>query len=306
MPRSMTVTAAPKAAQALARRLHIAARSPRYVPGDYTDNSGKTEVSGTSRMKPALPLSAALIGAWRANRPLEAEEAARLAPANEAEAYRVQHEVADALGWFRAGRPRAWKIGAASRDAQPTAAPIADDVVLQSPARLKAESMHTLIGVEVELAICLARPLPNGAGAEQVNAAVGEVRAAIEICDVRAKDWPALPPLVRLADQQMNRWLILGGGIRGPWCDELANSEVQLAVNGEETIRRRGGHPLGAPLFLLAWLARHAAGRHPGGLQAGDIITTGTWTGLYEAKPGDHIQASFDGIGSVEVEIGAI
>lgn len=256
-------------------------------------------------MKPVSALSAALIGAWRSNRPLEAEEATDAAPANEAEAYRVQHEVADALGWFRAGRPRAWKIGAASRDAHPAAAPIADDVLLQSPAHIEAGTMQTLIGVEVELAVCLAHPLPDGASAEQVRAAVGEVRAAIEICDVRAKNWPALPALFRLADQQMNRWLILGDGIKGPWRDEVASSEVRLAVDGKETFRRRGGHPLGDPLFLLPWLACHAAGRFPGGLQPSDIITTGTWTGLYEAKPGDRIRAEFDAIGSVEVEVGS-
>lgn len=255
-------------------------------------------------MNQAINLTGALVGAWRNNRPLDADEATRLAPANEAQAYRVQRDVADALGWFRAGRPRAWKIGAASRDAQPTAAPIADDALRQSPAHVEAATMQTLIGIEVELAICLAHPLPDGAGAEQIRAAVGEVRAAIEICDVRAKDWPALPPLFRLADQQMNRWLILGGGIRGPWCDDLSACEVRLAVNGEEAICRHGGHPLGDPLFLLPWLARHAADHYPGGLQAGDIVTTGTWTGLYEAKPGDRIEAAFAGIGSVELEIG--
>ncbi len=249
-------------------------------------------------------LANALVAAWNSGRPLEAAAVTQLAPADEAAAYRVQREVADALGWFAAGRPHGWKIGAASREALPTAAPIADGALTGSPARLAARA-HTLIGIEVELAVRLAHPLPAGAGPEQVRAAIGEVLAAIEICDVRAQGWRALPPMFHLADQQMNRWLILGSGVAGPWRDEFALREVRLEVNGQETLRRRGGHPLGDPLFLLPWLAAHAAREYPHGLQAGDVVTTGTWTGLHEADPGDRIRAGFDGIGSVAVEIAA-
>ncbi|WP_332675512.1 2-keto-4-pentenoate hydratase [Aromatoleum sp.] len=255
-------------------------------------------------MRSMSVLSTALVDAWRSGQPLNAEAATHLAPPDEAAAYRVQREVADALGWYASGRPRAWKMGAASRDATPTAAPIPDPALIDSPAHLAATSAHTLIGVEVELAVRLARPLLPGASAEDARAAVAEVLAAIEICDVRAHDWRILPPLFRLADQQMNRWLILGNGVSGPWRDAFAACEVRLEINGVETLRRHGGHPLGEPLFVLPWLAGHAAREYAGRLRAGDLITTGTWTGLYEAKPGDRVRASFAGIGSVEVEIG--
>ncbi len=255
-------------------------------------------------MKSMSVLSTALVDAWRSGQPLNAEAATHLAPPDEAAAYRVQREVADALGWYATGRPRAWKMGAASRDATPTASPIPDPALVDSPAHLPATSAHTLIGVEVELAVRLGRPLPPGASADEARLAVAEVLAAIEICDVRAHDWRALPPLFRLADQQMNRWLILGSGVTGPWRDEFAAREVRLEINGTETVRRHGGHPLAEPLFLLPWLAGHAAREYPDGLRAGDVITTGTWTGLYEAKPGDRVHASFAGLGSVEVEIG--
>lgn len=255
-------------------------------------------------MKSMSVLSTALVGAWRSGQPLNAEAAMHLAPPDEASAYRVQREVADALGWYAGGHPRAWKMGAGSRDATPTASPIPDPALVDSPAHLAATSAHTLIGIEVELAVRLARPLPVSASADEARAAVGEVVAAIEVCDVRAHDWRSLPPLFRLADQQMNRWLILGSGVGGPWRDEFASCEVRLEINGVETVRRHGGHPLGEPLFVLPWLAGHAAREYPVGLRAGDVITTGTWTGLYEAKPGDRAHASFAGIGRVDVEIG--
>jgi 2-keto-4-pentenoate hydratase len=39
----------------------------------------------------------------------------------------------------------------------------------------------------------------------------------------------------------------------------------------------------------------------PGGAKAGQIVTTGTYTGLAFAKPGQTVVASFAGIGAVEV-----
>ena len=107
-------------------------------------------------MKSMSVLSTALVKAWRSGQPLNAEAATHLAPPDEPAAYRVQREVGGALGWYTTGRPRAWKMGAASRDAVPTGAPIPDPALLDSPAHLAATSAHTLIGVEVELAVRLA------------------------------------------------------------------------------------------------------------------------------------------------------
>lgn len=259
----------------------------------------------TCTMTTDTTLAAALVEAWRGGRPLTADTATRLAPADEAGAYAVQREIAATLGWFAEGRPHAWKMGASTRTAAPTAAPIADRALRTAPVELGPRDRHTLVGVEVELAVRLARPLAPGCSAAEARAAVGEVLAAIEICDVRAEAWPTLPPLFRLADQQMNGWLILGSGVADGWSDGYAAGEVVMTVNGAEQLRARAAHPLGDPLYLLPWLAGHAAGQYAGGLQAGDIVTTGTWTGLYAARPGDRIHAAFEGIGEVALSISA-
>ncbi len=254
-------------------------------------------------------LSAALVEAWRSGKALDADTAIRLAPRDDATAYSVQRQVAHSLGWFPSGRPRAWKMGAPSLGAQPTAAGIADQLIVrgtpESPFRLSLSSVHTLIGVEVELTIKLAHDLGAHASFAEASAAVGEVYAAIEVCDVRAEAWKSLPPLFRLADQQMNRWLILGTSTVTPWQQDYAQREVVLDINDHQAARHNGGHPLDEPLHLLPWLANHVASQYEGGLQAGDLITTGTWTGLYEAKAGDRIHASFGGIGEVALVIHA-
>lgn len=261
-------------------------------------------------MNTEAELAEALVESWRSGSPLSAESATRLAPPDSASAYRVQRQVATALEWFPTGRPHAWKMGAPNLHTPPTAAPIADAVIIRSApgiaAQLPLSSRHTLIGVEVELAIRLAADLPATTSLETARAAIAEVSAAIEICDVRAQDWKTLPSLFRLADQQMNRWLILGTGNLGPWTSDYSTRTVQLEVNGIPWPLESPGHPLQDPLHLLPWLCHHVSNQYPQGLKAGDIITTGTWTGLYEAQPGDRIRASFAGIGQVEVDIATI
>jgi 2-keto-4-pentenoate hydratase len=39
------------------------------------------------------------------------------------------------------------------------------------------------------------------------------------------------------------------------------------------------------------------------GLHAGDVITTGAWTGLEMAKIGDEVTAKFPGIGEATVKV---
>lgn len=258
-------------------------------------------------MNTETELVQALIDAWNSGTPLSAEAATRLAPSDSTSAYRVQRQVGEALKWFPTGRPHAWKIGAPNLHTTPTAAPIADAVIINSTpeiaAQLPLSSRHTLIGVEVELAIRLATDLPANTSPETARAAIAEVSAAIEICDVRAHDWATLPALLRLADQQMNRWLILGTGTSGTWADDYSTRTVQLEINGKPWPLENPGHPLQDPLYLLPWLCQHVSLEYPQGLKSGDIITTGTWTGLYEAQPGDRIRASFAGIGQVAVDI---
>jgi 2-keto-4-pentenoate hydratase len=114
--------------------------------------------------------------------------------------------------------------------------------------------------------------------------------------DPRYADFEATSPTLRLADQGLHGALVVGSGI--PWRGTLAWDALVAIVRRDGEIQRetRGGHPLGNLLFMLPWLARHAAQR---GLPlcAGDIVTAGTWTGVYEAGPRQTIDVEFTDIG---------
>ncbi|WP_447928732.1 fumarylacetoacetate hydrolase family protein [Vreelandella sp. EE27] len=248
-------------------------------------------------------LGQALVDTWRSGQPLDVSRARMLSPSTDQAAYQVQQEVARSLGWFSSGRPTAWKIGGTVQ--RPTASPIADKHVVNSPYSMGYKSRHSIVGIEVELALKLASPLPDGASLDESINAVGTVMAAIEICDVRAENWKTLPETFLLADHQMNRCLILGEAVTQGWKAGYVDSEITLTSNQRNVDGGPLRHPLGNPLRLLPWLASHVQKQYPPGLQAGDIITTGTWTGILEAYPDEMIKAHFSEIGEVSLEIEA-
>lgn len=241
----------------------------------------------------------ALLNVWQGGPPLNVDSACRLVPANDDEAYAVQKDLGARLGWWPSGRPQAWKLGGTE---PAVTAPVPDACLMSAPARLGEADRCTLFGVEVELVIQLASPLAAGCRREDAAEAVGEVIAAIEVFDVRAEGWQQLPRTFLLADLQMHGRLILGKGISGPWRDEFSDSSLSVLLNEKRVTGLSLRHPEDDPLILLPWLAGHVE-RCGWGLEKGDLISTGSWVGMFEIGPGDKVVANFEGIGGVSLEI---
>lgn len=221
-------------------------------------------------------------------------------PRTDADAYAVQQAVADALGWFAAPGPRAWKAGAAARDAVPNAAPLPPQRVVASPARFAAGTFGRML-IEGEVALRLRAPITDAAS---VTEAVGEWLVTIEIVDPRFADLDATSPLQKLADHGLHGALVVGSGAPLPPAVDWGALVARVRRDGEAILETRGGHPLGDFLFLLPWLARHAASRGAP-LAAGDVVTAGTWTGVVEAFPGQTIDVEFPAIGRASVRFDA-
>ena len=220
---------------------------------------------------------------------------------NEEDAYRVQDSVYARL--WAGTRPAAWKAGGPSDKVEPTAAPIPPEHLLHSPATVASSSLH-MLGVEAEVAFRFARDLPPRSKAykeKDIIAAVGEVVVAIEICDSRLADWKTASGLWKLADFQTNAALITGSGTAEWRKIDFSKQEMEFKI-GLRTSRAKGAHPFGNPSRLLPWLVAHCAKRGMG-LHAGDVVTTGAWTGLEFAKPGDDVVAKFPGIGEAKLKI---
>ena len=144
----------------------------------------------------------------------------------------------------------------------------------------------------------LGRDLDEHADLSVARDAIDAWIPATELCDTWFDSGEHAHPLLRLADQQLNRALILGEPV------DLAVGWplqwLELRVNGQRQAGARGSHLFSDPLNSLPWLARHAAA-HGTPLNAGDLIATGSWTGLYWAPPDSLIEVIFDGVGTVSM-----
>jgi 2-keto-4-pentenoate hydratase len=221
------------------------------------------------------------------------------APATAQEAYLIQDRVFAAL--HPGVRASAWKVGAPRPGVEPTAAPIPPACVFPGPARVSVAGFH-MIGVEIEVAFRLGRDLAGEITRDAAAAAIAEALVTIELCDTRLVDGKQAAPLWKLADCQLNAALIPGSGTRDWRAIDFSGQRAELRIDAQPVAEVVGAHPLGNPLALLPWLAKHCASR-TGGLRAGDVITTGAWTGMHIVTTGTEVVARFPGIGEARVTL---
>ncbi len=216
-------------------------------------------------------------------------------PVTVEEAYAIQAAVARAMGGV-AG----WKTGASSPTAEPSRAPLLAGLVSLGPVTFAAGAFH-LLGIEAEIAFRVGRDLlprlvPYSRA--EVLAALDTLHPAIEVVDSRFRDREAVDELSRVADNQSNGHLVYGAPVADWRPVDLTRQPVRLTVDGAVVAEAIGGNTGGDPLRGVEWLANHLAARG-GGLRAGEIVTTGSCTGLLFVKPGAVVVAEFPGLRSV-------
>ena len=241
------------------------------------------------------------------SRLVEARRTRVLAPALELPdleaAYAVQAGVAEALGWFPEGPARHWKSGGPT-DTALTHAPLPASGVWHSPAQARAWPFAWR-GIEVEIALRLGQAVDAQTAAAldhgRARSLIDAMCVSIEIVDSRWVEATQAPALAKLTDLQSHGALVLGEWIAYGDRD-WSQQRGQVRVGQQATRQFKGTHSLGDPARVLhAWL-RHAT---PQGtvLPAGTVVTTGTWCGLLQAQAGDAVEAAFEGIGTVSVQL---
>ncbi len=143
-------------------------------------------------------------------------------------------------------------------------------------------------------------PGPDGGHTiESIADHVDAVIPSIEIVDYRYADW-SIGALAVAADNAIHGWWIRGEPVTDWRHLDLIDAEVTVRTGGEVTTTGSGANVLGHPLAVLAWLADELP-RFGRRLRAGDLVTTGVVTDVFEADGGDSITAEFAGLGSVAV-----
>lgn len=222
------------------------------------------------------------------------------------EAYRIQDRLVTMLG----GETIGWKVGCTSAMAQkmtntdePFYGRMFKTTSHQISAAIDQGQVFAPI-VEPEIAFRLGRDLKSDDAPFDVDAvldAVDAIYAAVEIVDCRyAQGWP-IPIMPTVADNGVHAAFISGDAITDWRSIDRPGISVRVDVEGALEVEGVGANALADPINGLVWLANRclARGHH---LKAGEIITTGNLaTAPVFAKPGQHIAATFEGLGKLEV-----
>lgn len=172
-----------------------------------------------------------------------------------------------------------------------------DSMLLKSGVKV---AMSSLIAPKIECEICfkLKQPLKGkGLSAEQVIAATEAVCASFEICDARIKDWKC-PYNDFFADNGFSARVVLSGKWVPVAGFDFLNEKVVLTQGGKELAQGTGALAMGHPANAVAWLAGSLAARGKG-LEAGQIVMTGTLTPILPIEKGSTYVAKFSTLGEV-------
>lgn len=226
---------------------------------------------------------------------------------SEEEADAVQDLVAAGVGEAVAG----WKLGATDPSARvrlslgkPFIGRVFRSRLQPSPALL-SRHMLPVVFIEAEVAFSLARDLPPRAAAysfDEVESAVGGCHAAFEIVDFTGPGREGLRGIDILADNGCCGGMVTAAPVPA-WRDlDLLEESVVLEIGGATVAHGRVQKTAAQLIGHVADFANHLRGRGMT-LEAGQFVTTGTWTGMQPLRPGETAVAKFSHLGEVRATL---
>ncbi|MEM9765378.1 MAG: fumarylacetoacetate hydrolase family protein [Pseudomonadota bacterium] len=251
----------------------------------------------------SMPLAKALWQARSARRLLPMADYP--APASLEAAYALQGAVAAASG----AKIRGWKIGAGDPALQkrfdlpgPFVGPLVEGLVHESGATLLEMPGAAL---ECELTFRLGRDLAEDLAADDAAllSAIDAIIPSLEVIGRRFEGDPDGQGLRLVADGGINVEAVMGAPV--PWsaAEGWPGVTATLTADGAEiatgTAVSAGLMP---PATLLRWLLAQPplSGR---GLKAGDLVMTGTLTGVFPLSAGVAVEADFGMLGRATAQV---
>ena len=154
--------------------------------------------------------------------------------------------------------------------------------------------------IEGELAFVLGGSLDNDklTIVDIINS-IDYVLPSLEIVGSRIENWN-----IRIADTVADNasasHYVLGHTPKMLDDIDIVNCKMNMTINGELKSSGSGKDCLGSPLNAVLWLARkmQAVGQP---LQAGELILSGSLGPMVVVNAGDHVDAEFEGLGSVSI-----
>ena len=227
--------------------------------------------------------------------------AADLRPVDAAAAYALQDALLERIGPIGG-----WKVGAKTPTAEPTCAPLPASGILPTGTNLQLIP-SSLRGIEVEIALRVRRDLTGSLQAIDaltLDDMFDAVFPAIEVVETRLADFVDADPFAKLADLSSHGALVVGPAASvNPGEVQLPRLRAILTFDGQSVADIIGGNPAVDLLRLTRWLASHCVQRGSP-LRKGQIVTTGSCTGMLFAQSQQKVEGEIVSIGKVALSIG--
>jgi 2-keto-4-pentenoate hydratase len=229
-------------------------------------------------------------------------------PADRAGGYAAQAAVARASGEPIVG----WKIAATSAAGQkhigvdgPLAGPLLRNRVLPDGASVPLGD-NIMKVAEAEFCFHFGRSLPKRSAAytqDEVLAAIDALHPAIEVPDSRYNDFVRVGAPQLIADTACACWFVLGKPVTADWRSRnLVSHAVTAFKNGQSAATGSGANVLGDPRIAVTWLVNELR-TFASGVEAGQIVTTGTCVTPVAIAAGDSLRMDFGDFGFVTAKI---
>ena len=225
-------------------------------------------------------------------------------------AYRVQAALV-AAKIAKGRRQIGWKIGLTSKAMQaalniatPDSGVLLDDMAFEDGARIP-KGRFIAPRIEAELAFVMKAPLRGEVSIWEVLAATEVIVPALEILDTRVIRQDPATGRARIitdtiADNAANAGIVTGGRAIAPQAMDLRWLGAIVSRNGEVEETGLGAGVLNDPARGIVWLVKRLSA-YGQGVEAGQIVLSGSFIRPVECRAGDTISADFGPLGTISV-----
>ena len=162
------------------------------------------------------------------------------------------------------------------------------------------------IGLGAGFCFVLGRPLEDvsdgPAGDRKATDACIACHLELHILGRRVPHGTPLNEWTATADLGLEVVHVLGPRVTDWRSIDLTSTVIRVRLDGNAVTQGHGSDAFGAPVGAVAWTARWLAGRGRR-IEAGELVTTGSLTGLVRVIPGQRVSADVEGVGAVTLNL---